>query len=108
MIYETLGHEIVENLLFIGMVGYLTSAVMFSYIFMKTLRVKDGVGLLFLRVLTLGIALGSIVIFAIRFLSEYGNMSMEVARAIAVINPLALVAVALYLSFLFNRKYPKK
>ena len=94
----------IEYLLFIGLWLYLVAAIMFSYLFLRTLRTKDGVGLMFLRFLTLGISLGSLNIFIVRILSEYGKMPFIVARALAITNPIILVIVALYLNFLFHNK----
>lgn len=101
-------NEIIEYLLFIGLFGYLGSCIMFFYLFVRTLFTKDGIGLLFLRTLTLAISIGSGIVFAVRVLSEYGHMDFLVARAIAGVNPIILIAVGLYLNFLFHQKYPKK
>lgn len=95
---------IIEYLLFIGSGLYLVSALMFLYLFIKTMRTKDGIGLIFLKFLTFGVFLGSLVIFTIRVLSEYGTLDYLTARAIAVINPIILVGVALYLNYLFHNK----
>lgn len=93
---------IVDYLLFIGAGLYLVSTGLFFYLFLKTLRSRDGIGLTFLRFLTLGISIASFTVFIIRVLSEYGNLSFLMARAIAVVNPTVLVAVGLYLNFLFH------
>ena len=94
---------ITEYLLFIGQWLYFIAALMFGYIFIRTVRVKDGIGLLFLKVLSGCIAIGSMVIFIIRYLSERDIISYDMARAIAVINPIILVGVALYLNHLFKK-----
>ena len=93
---------IVEYLNFIGAGLYLTSGIMFFILFLRTLKTKDGVGLIFLKLLTFFMSLGSITVFTIRVLSEYGSLPLLTARAIAIVNPVALVAVALYLNFLFH------
>lgn len=95
---------ITNYLLFIGSGLYLVSGLMFAVLFLRTLKIKDGTGLAFLRFLTVGLSLGSFVIFTIRILSERGSLSFLTARAIAVINPIALVAVGLYLNFLFRHR----
>ena len=94
----------IEYMLFIGSGLYLIASAMFLYLWLRTLRAKDGIGLLFLRYLTFGIFLGSATIFIIRVLSEYGTLPYITARAIAVINPLILVMVGLYLNYLFHNK----
>ena len=93
---------ILEYLLFIGSGLYLVSALMFLWIFIRTLKVTDGQGLLFLKILSGGIFLGSLTIFIIRIWSEYGELPYLTARAIAVVNPIVLVGVALYLNYLFH------
>lgn len=95
---------IIDYLAFIGSGLYLIAFGIFFFLFIRTCRCKDGIGLQFLRYLTLAISLGSLVIFFVRILSEYGFMDMMTARAIAVFNPLLLVAVAFYLNFLFKHK----
>ena len=82
---------------------YFIASLMFGYIFIRTIKVKDGVGLLFLKVLSGGISIGSIIIFAIRYLSEHNVISYDMARAIAIINPIILVGIALYLNHLFKK-----
>jgi len=98
---------IVPYLLFIGSGLYLISSVMFLYLFMKTTQVKDGIGLSFLRIITFGNFLGSLTIFLIRVLSEYWTLDFLVARAVAVINPILLVGMALYLNYRFNERHRK-
>jgi len=98
---------IISYLLFIGLWLYLISAVMFLYLFIKTEPVKDGIGLSLLRLVTFSNFLGSLVIFLIRVLSEYGSLDFLTARAIAVINPVLLVGMALYLNFRFNKRHKK-
>ncbi len=95
---------LIEYLLFIGSGLYLLSSVMFLYLFIRTLRTRDGIGLVFLKILTFGIFIGSLSVFSIRILSEYGFMDYQTARAIAVINPMILVGVAFYLNYLFHQK----
>src|SRR3990167_5926962 len=98
---------IVEYLLFIGSVLYLASGFMFLYLFIRTLKTKDGVGLAFLKMLTSSLSIGSFSIFTIRILSEYGKLDYITARALAITNPILLVAVALYLNYLFHIKKGK-
>lgn len=93
---------IIEYLLFIGSGLYLISATIFFYLWIKTLKSKDGKGLIFLKFLSFSLFIGSLIIFTVRILSEYGQISFLTARAIAVINPLILVGVGLYLKYLFN------
>ena len=95
---------IIEYLLAIGSFLYLVSAGIFFYLWLKTLRVKDGAGLIFLRLLTFAIFLGSLTIFSIRILSEYRIISFLLARAIAIVNPILIVITGLYLNFLFHNK----
>lgn len=95
---------LIDYLLFIGSGLYLASAGLFLFLFFKACKMVDGVGLIFFKLLTLSVALGSIVIFYIRIASEYFGMDMLVARAIAVFNPLLLVATAFYLFYFFNKK----
>ncbi len=99
---------LVNYSLFIGSGLYFVSALIFFYLFIRTLRTKDGVGLIFLKILTLNLSLGSIIVFIIRVMSEYGDLDMMTARAIAVINPILLVAVGLYLNYLLRLKIGKK
>lgn len=93
---------LIDYLLFIGLALYFIAGVMFFYLFIRTLGKKDGEALGFIKLLTLGLSLGSFVIFAIRVLSEYGNLDFLTARAIAVTNPILLVIVALYLNYLIH------
>jgi hypothetical protein len=93
---------IIEYLLFIGSAFYLISGVMFFYLFFRTIKASDGLGLVFLRFLTFSLSMGSFTIFMTRILSEYGNLDYVTARAIAVVNPILLVVVALYLNYLFH------
>src|SRR3989304_7078032 len=95
---------LIEYVLFIGSGLYLASGVIFSYLCYRTFKTKDGVGLLFLKLLTGSLAVGSFSVLTIRVLSEYGNLDMLTARAIAGIMPLSLVAVGLYLNYLFHQK----
>lgn len=92
---------IIEYALFIGAGLYLIASAMFFFLFVRTLMTQDGLGLVFLRVLTISISVGSFTVFLVRVLSENGMISFPLARAIAVINPLILVGIALYLNFLF-------
>ena len=93
---------IIEYLLFIGMGLYFVSSLMFLLLFIKTLRFKNGAGLKFLQAITFSLSLGSLTIFIIRILSEYGHLDLLTARAIAITNPILLVGVALYLNYLFR------
>jgi hypothetical protein len=72
------------------------------------MRTVDGIGLIFLRILTLGISIGTFVIFLTRYFSEYGSLELLTARAIAIINPITLLGVGLYLNYLFHNKKVKK
>ena len=98
---------IMENLLFVGSGLYLVSAGIFLYLWIKTLKVKDGTGLKFLKILTASLFIGSLSIFLIRVFSEYGSLDMMTARAIAIVNPITLVGVALYLNYLFHNNKHK-
>lgn len=98
---------LIEYLLFIGSGLYLASAIIFLYLFLRTFRTKDGIGLVFLKFLTGSLSLGSFVVLGIRVCSEYWNLDMLVARAIAVVMPGLLVMVALYLNYLFHQKDTK-
>ncbi len=86
------------------MIMYLVSGFMFTYLWYRTMRTTDGLGLVFLKILTGSVAFGSYVIFAIRVASEYGTMPLLTARAVATINPIILVGVGLYLNYLFHQK----
>ena len=96
---------LVEYLLFIGSGLYLVASIMFFLLFLKTLGVKNGSGLTFLRILTFSNFVGSFTIFSIRVLSEYGNLDFLIARAIAVVNPILLVGTALYLNYRFHKRF---
>lgn len=98
---------LIDYLNFVGSGLYLASFVMFLFLFIKTMRVKDGIGLTFLRVLTICLSIGSLVIFAVRMCTVYGNMDMDTSRAIATFNPLLMLCVGLYLNFLFNNARQK-
>ena len=98
---------LIEYLLFIGSALYFVAGIMFLYLFIRVLRTKNGSALTFLKLLTFSLSIGSFVVFAIRYLSEYGKLSFLAARAIAITNPILLVAVALYLNHLIHQK-PKK
>ena len=102
-----MSNEIIEILLFVGSGLYLASGLMFLYLFLRTLKTKDGIGLVFLKILTGSLSLGSFVVLTIRILSEYGTMDVLLARAFAVVMPGLLVAVALYLNYLFHQKDTK-
>ncbi len=99
---------LVNYSLFVGSGLYLVSALVFLYLFIRTLKTKDGIGLAFLKILTFNLFLGSFVIFTIRILSEYGDLDLLVARAIAVINPILLVTVGLYLNYVLRLKIGKR
>ena len=99
---------ILETIDFVGMGLYFISTLVFLYLFLRTLRTQDGIGLLFLRVLTFGLFISSIVTFFVRLFSIYGNLSIELARTIASINPLVLLLVGLYLNYLFHHPGLKK
>ena len=94
---------ITEYATFVGTALYFVSGVMFTYLFLRTLRTSDGIGLLFLRFLTGGISISSFTLFIVRILLEYGGFSHVDARAIAIVNPIVLVSIALYLNYLFHR-----
>lgn|SRR3990167_218794 len=96
---------IISYLLFLGLWLYLVAAIMFLYLFIKTLKAKDGAGLLFLKLLTFSLFLGSLNIFIVRILSENGYISFITARALAVTNPVILVGVGLYLNYLFHQNH---
>ena len=96
-----------EYLLFIGSGLYLATTILFLMLFIRTLSFKNGVGLRFLKVLTVGVSLGSFSVFIVRILSEYYGVGMLDARAYAIINPIILVAIGLYLNYLFNTTYKK-
>jgi len=101
-------NEVVEEyLLFVGMGLYVLTALMFLYLFLRTLWTKDGVGLIFLKILTFSMFIGSSVIAWVRYCSLYTNMNVEVGRIIAIVNPITLLGVGLYLNFLFHQKYKK-
>lgn len=104
-----MSEEIVELLLFIGCGLYLMSSLTFLFLFLKTLRTKDGVGLIFLKTLTFCLFLGSFIIFGVRIWTLYGDLNMDISRIIASINPLLLIGVGLYLNYLFHNsiKYKK-
>lgn len=95
---------IISYLLFLGSALYLVASGMFFYLWIKTMTAKDGTALFFLKTLTFSISIGSFVVFAIRYLSEHGPLDLLTARAIATINPVLLVFVALYLNYLFHNK----
>ncbi len=98
---------IVSYLLFIGSALYLASGFMFLYLWLRTLRTRDGLGLTFLKLLTFSLSLGSFSVFTIRILSEYGKLDYLTARAIAIVNPVLMIAIALYLNYLFHLKATK-
>ena len=99
---------IIEYLLFIGMGLYFACSMLFLFLFLRTLQTRDGIGLVFLKLLTIGIFIGSFTIFVVRFMGLYGTMDADLSRAIAIINPIVLLGVGLYLNYLFHQKYPKK
>lgn len=102
-----MNEEITDLLLFVGLGLYLFTSLIFFFLFIKTLKVKDGVGLKFLRLLTFGVFVGSTTVTVVRFCSLYGHMNAAVGRSIAIINPLILLTVGLYLNYLFCQKYKK-
>ena len=93
---------IIEYLLFVGFGLYVASSIVFLYLFLRTLRTKDGIGLVFLKVLTFGLFVGSFSIALIRFLGLYYAFDSDLSRAIAIINPITLLGVGLYLNYLFH------
>jgi hypothetical protein len=98
---------IIEYLIFIGFGLYTATAVMFLSLFLRTMRTVDGIGLVFLKLLTFGIFLSSLVIAISRFCTLFMGVDTDIGRAIAVINPIVLLGVGLYLNFLFHQKYKK-
>ena len=61
--------------------------------------------LIFLKTLTLSIALGSSIITFVRYGNLYiDNWDDDVGRVIAIINPLILLGVGLYLNYLFHNE----
>lgn len=100
--------EMTEMLLFVGMGLYAMTSMMFFYLFLRTLWTKDGIGLIFLKILTFSIFIGSFTIAIVRFCTLYvDGFSANTGRVIAIINPLILFAVGLYLNYLFHQKYKK-
>jgi hypothetical protein len=107
--------EIVDILLFVGLGLYVINAILFLYLHLKTYKVKDGVGLVFLKLITLGIFIGSTSVAIARFNNLYlKDWDDNFGRIVAIINPLTLLGVGLYLNYLFSRpqktfpKVPKK
>lgn len=98
---------IIDYLLFIGMGLYALTAIIFAYLFYRTTKTIDGVGLTFLKILTLGLCIGSFSVFTVRFLNMFFNFNSNLTRALAIINPITLLGVGLYLNFLFHQKYDK-
>ena len=96
----------IEYLLFVGMGLYLLTSLLFLYLFLRTLRTRDGIGLIFLKFLTAGLSIGSITVFLVRFFGLYFNLDHNLARAIAIVNPITLLGVGLYLNFLFHNSNP--
>ena len=96
----------IDYLLFVGMYLYLFSTAIFLYMFVRTCRAKDGIGLVFLKIMTGGLTIGSLALFTIRFMIDYGGLEGETGRALAIINPIILLSVGLYLNYLFiNSKH---
>lgn len=96
--------KIIDYLLFCGLGLYLLNSLMFLYLFLRTLNTKDGVGLVFLKILTFAVFLGSLIIASLRIGYLYFNLDSDLSRAIATINPIILLGVGLYLNYLFNHK----
>lgn len=98
-----------DYLLFIGMGLYAFTTIMFGYLFYRTTQTRDGIGLLFLKFVTFGIFIGSATIALVRFCNLYvDKFDPDIGRVIAIINPITLLGVGLYLNYLFHQKYPKK
>jgi len=97
-----------EYILFIGFGLYVLTSLMFLYLFLRTLKTKDGIGLVFLKTLTFAIFLGSVVIAISRYLTLFHGANSNIGRAIATINPITLLGVGLYLNYLFHKKYKKE
>jgi len=89
-------------LLFIGSGLYLFNAVLYFWLWTRTMRKVDGTGLYFLQILTFSLSLGSFIVFIVRVLSEYGSLGILEARAIAVVNPLLLLGVGLWLNYFIH------
>ena len=96
-----MNETLLSYLLFVGTSLHFIAFIMFGYLWYKTIHASDGLGLAFLRVLTFCLTVGSLVIFYIRFAAEYGWLGLRESRALAIINPILMVAVALYLNYLF-------
>lgn len=99
--------EIIEMLLFMGFGLYALNTLLFFFLFLRTLKTKDGIGLAFLKILTFAIFLGSLTISFSRCMTLYGKMDVNLGRVLAIVNPLTLLGVGLYLNFLFHQKYKK-
>jgi hypothetical protein len=101
--------ELIDLFLFVGMGLYFANAGLFFFLFTRTLRTTDGIGLDFLRMLTFAIFIGSVVITIVRFCNLYvEGFNADFGRAIAIINPLTLLGVGLYLNYLFHKKCKEK
>jgi len=104
-----MNNETIELVRFIGAGLSLFNSVLYLYLFVRTMGVKDGPGLGFLRLLTIGIFIGSSIITCVRFTELYvEDWNITLSPAIMTINPLILLGVGLYLNYLFHQKYKKK
>jgi len=95
---------LVDYLIFTGTGLYLIAALMFLYIFIRSLMTTDGIGLLFLQILSFCVFLGSATVATVRICTNYFGLDVDVGRAIAFINPALLVVLAFYLNYLFHIK----
>jgi len=103
-----MSNTVIDYLLFCGLGLYAMTSLLFFYLWLRTLWTKDGVGLIFLKLLTFSLFVGSFVITILRIDAMYFSLDPNVSRAIAIINPITLLAVGLYLNYLFHQKYKKK
>ena len=98
----------VSYLVFIGDWGYLVAMLLFFSIWVRIKKTANGSGLHFLQTMTFGVAIASLTVFLARFLSNIGAITFIEARAIAVINPIILIALGLYLNYLLYKNNQKK
>lgn len=102
-------NELMETLLFAGFGLYAMTTVIFLFLWLRTLRTQDGIGLAFLKTLTFGVFIGSFVVTIVRCCTLYvDSWDVNFGRVVAIINPITLLGVGFYLNYLFHHRTGKK
>ena len=104
-----MNEEMLELIQFIGFGIYAITTFLFLSLFLKIRKQGDGSGLDFLKIVTFGIFVGSLVISCMRYCELYVvGFEQKWIAPITSANAVILFIVGLYLNYLFHKKNGKK